>query len=204
MCSLRQRVSASGLGPPPGQQTGRTVLVAQVRQHSGGIDPGRVRLRPGGASEPRTSPGRDIRDLTKSVSIAQHDAVCSSCGSDQGLRRVGRSSRCIKCFADAEIVRVARVKLKALKQPPLMQAAPAGAPGAKIRKGGQRALERMRARATKRSRSAAGRPSSKPLKPKVKRGPKAKQTRRASSPTLPFCPGCNVQMAATRVCEACA
>ena len=68
---------------------------SKVRLHSGGISPSEVRLRRRGASEKKTAPGRDIRDIAPdpgprfcrhcgSELLAQGKRFCPFCGTASG------------------------------------------------------------------------------------------------------------------------
>lgn len=150
-------------------------------------------LARGGASERKTAPGRDIRDL----------------GPDRGLRLrgcrnckaafPGPATYCPSCTVDRDIIRAAREQLKAVKEPGLSTLLKPGAPYGKLRRKAAAASERLAKRAgqsgagrTKRLTSKNSTSSSTNVSPK-----------REASPSRRICERCRLELPATGVCDAC-
>lgn len=82
----------------------------RVRLHGGGISPAEVRLRGPGASERKTAPGKDIRDIGPEV-----PRRCRSCGG----RGYAPLRECGACLEDLQIIREVTDLLRKHRQPPL-------------------------------------------------------------------------------------
>lgn len=151
---------------------------SKVTLHSGGISPSAVRLRRRGASQKRTAPGRDIRDIGPDKGPRR----CKNC--ENPVARPGRS-QCDSCLSDQHLVREVRRELKRLGLPPLGVAAPKGSPYFKKRRQAEAALARL-----KRSEPA-------------QRKAQAKSKQRMVSAASRSCPSCFVELPATRQCDDC-
>lgn len=82
----------------------------RVRLHGGGISPAEVRLRGRGASERKTAPGKDIRDVGPEV-----PRKCRSCGG----HAYAPLRECGPCLEDLRIIREVTALLRKHSQPPL-------------------------------------------------------------------------------------
>ena len=159
-------------------------MKGRVRLHAGGIPTSDVRLSSRGASERRTAPGRDIRDV----------------GPDQGPRRstcrncsavfLGPGSYCAPCATDREILRSAAAKLKAAGRPGVEARTQDGAAYAKVRKKAQAARHRLDGRGGK-------------VPSGVARGPRVAKRTARSTPGSRRCSSCNLELPATGRCDTC-
>jgi len=156
---------------------------SKVRLHSGGISPSEVRLRRRGASEKKTAPGRDIRDIAPDPG----PRFCRHCGTPFPNPA---KPECHTCLPDRKLIDEVKRELARQKQPPLGVTMPPGSPYAKKRRQAEAALERIRQLKTK---TAKVRPSSRP----------AKHERAAVQDGPSVCTGCFTELPRTRRCDSC-
>lgn len=154
---------------------------SKVRLHSGGISPSEVRLRRRGASEKKTAPGRDIRDIGPD----RGPRLCRHCGTPFPTQ--GRL-KCETCLGDRHLVADVKRELARLKQPPLGTKVPKGSPLSKKRRQAEAALDRMRQRKAKTAKRRA------PNKP-----PAQASARNEAA----ICPRCFTELPMTRRCDNC-
>lgn len=163
-------------------------MQGRVRLHSGGIGMSDVRLARRGASERKTAPGRDIRDLGPDRGPRLRE--CRNCKA----AFPGRGTYCPSCTVDRDIIRAAREQLKAAKEPGLSSSVKPGAPYGKLRRKAAAASERLAKRAGQSGASRGTQPTSKkstsPLKP-------------AAAPSRRICKRCRLELPATGQCDAC-
>ena len=164
---------------------------SRVRLHSGGISPGQVRLRKGGASEKGTAPGRDIRDIGPDRGPGKGPRACRSCGKpvvkDRGVR-------CERCLADDRLVKEVRRKLAELGLPPLGKTVAKSSPLWRKRTQAEAALRRL----GKSSDSARPRP---PVPAETRTSASRAPATKTSSRT---CPRCFMALPSTGQCDDCA
>jgi hypothetical protein len=174
-------------------------MKGRVRLHSGGIGTSEVRLARRGASERKTAPGRDIRDI--GPDNGRRLRVCRNCNA----AFPGPGSYCPSCTLDRDIVSAARKRLKAQNQPGLSTAVGPGAPFGKVRRKAAAAADRLAQRAGKAASAQERRPATTGTSPKAGKPPKkstaALQTA-AGGPKI--CTRCRLELPATGRCDACA
>ena len=158
----------------------------RVRLHAGGIPMSEVRLARRGASERRTAPGRDIRDVGPDK--GPRSRTCRCCAA----AFLGRGPYCGPCTTDREIVRSAVAKLKAVNQPGVNARTQDGAAYGKVRKKAEAARRRLDERAEKMSASAD-----------IKTSLPGTDRRAARAVALRPCPSCNLELPATGRCDGC-
>lgn len=96
-----------------------------------------MRLRPTGASEKATAPGKDIRDIGP-------ERVSNRCGTCGRVVPDDKRRTCTKCRSDEAIVTEVRRELKRLGLPDLGQKTEACTPYSKKRQKAEAAMARMK------------------------------------------------------------
>lgn len=161
----------------------RDVVRGRVRLHGGGISPGEVRLRGRGASERKTPPGEDIRDIGPEV-----PRRCRTCGDNA----YAPSRDCGRCMEDLSIVQEVSKVLSRNHQPPLGAGTAAGSGYRKHRAKAQKAQERIDQR-----RRRNGLPPA-PVKRRVRAD--ADGRKRPARTKVKVCPVCFTQRARSGDC----
>ena len=173
-------------------------MKGRVRLHSGGIGTSEVRLARRGASERKTAPGRDIRDI--GPDRGSRLRACRNCNA----AFPGPGSYCPTCTLDRDIVSAARKQLKAMNQPGLTATVGPGAPYGKLRRKAAAAMDRLAARATKPGTTRAKQPALKrPNRAAAKPPKKSRPAPPAEARAPRLCRSCLLELPATGRCDGC-